>query len=277
MNFSSSSVIYNQEFDVALVYGNQSRQILNEKQIIIEYSYNSKDVLVYSDSTKNISDFYGKKITAIGFNTYFSIDERIPVLAILDTSNYNIYIQENQDMSITRKDIITTDAIFYSNNKNKVPGPAHLAPYGVPQIIYQPPIYNDLRNSKQVFNDAGYGILYSIGLSSYSDYIDKEFIIGTDVLAELNKTELNIKGIENYLSTNGSLFPSDKIYPNSNLYPIKSNYKYVIFKYKVWQSVHSGTYDEVITTPTDTGYFYYQAIPIEKFGKTNLKIKYERS
>ena len=62
----------------------------------------------------------------------------------------------------------------------------------------------------------------------------------------------------------------------TDLYPIKTNYKYIIFKYKVWQLVHRGTYFNVEEVNTDTGYFYHQAIPIEKFGKTNLKIKYER-
>ena len=50
-------------------------------------------------------------------------------MAVLDVSNYNIYLQENQELSVTRKDIITTDALFYSNDKTKIPGPVHLAPY----------------------------------------------------------------------------------------------------------------------------------------------------
>ena len=101
-------------------------------------------------------------------------------------------------------------------------------------------------------------------------------MIGQDIQVEQNGTELNINGLENYLSTDSPLFPSNDIYPSSDLYPIESNYKYIIFKYKVWQMVHSGTYEETVSTPTDTGYYYYQAIPIDKFGKSNLKIKYER-
>lgn len=200
---------------------------------------------------------------------------KTPVCAILDTSNYNMYLQQNQDFSITRRDIITTDALFYSSNKNKIPGPVHLAPYGVPQIIYQPNIYRET-GVWQSFNDRGYGILYSIGLSSYPDYIDKEFIIGEDIQVENNGIELNINGLENYLTKDSPLFCSKNIYASTNLYPVKTNYKYVIFKYKVYQEVHSGTYDDVISTSTDTGYYYYQAIPISKFGKSNLKIKYER-
>ena len=173
-------------------------------------------------------------------------------------------MQENQNLTITRKDIITTDALFYSNDTNKVPGPAHLAPFGVPEII----------QNKEGYYMAAHGILYSIGLSSYTDYIDKEFIIGQDIEVEENGTELNIKGLENYLATDNSLFPSNNIYPSAGLYPIKTNYKYVILKYKTWQMVDSedGTTEILV----DTGYYYYQAFPIDKFGELDLKIKYER-
>ena len=145
----------------------------------------------------------------------------------------------------------------------------------MPQIIYQPDIYQT-EHSWTSFYDTGYGILYSVGLSSYSNYIDKEFIIGKDIQVKNNGTELEIDGIENYMAKDDLIFSHNKIYPSSSIYPIKSNYKYVILKYKVWQLVHSGTYDNTIETPTDTGYFYYQAIPIDKFGKSNIKIKYER-
>lgn len=283
-NLQENSELHNQDFDICFVGGCTYNQTVGESQIIVEYSYDTKfNVWDYSQSigvNNYISNYYGKKITAIGFNSWWINDEKasdkVPVCAVLDVSNYNIYLQENQEVSITRRDVIETDAIFFSNNKNKISGPVHLMPYGIPQIIYQPNIYNNEGNSWYSFNDSGYGILYSIGLSSYTDYIDKEFVIGEDIQVEQNETELNIKGIENYLDTDNPLFCSEDIYASTNLYAIKSKYKYVILKYKVWQEVHSGTIDNVISTPTDTGYYYYQAIPIDKFGKMNLKIKYER-
>lgn len=286
-NLNGSTELNNSNFDICIIFRSNGKQIITEKQVTIQYDYafdveaTIVDYSNLSNTDSKISDYYNRKITAIGFNSYWTDDTnfswKVPVLAVLDTSSYNIYLQEKQEFSITRKDIIITEAIFYSNNKVKIPGPVHLAPYGVPQIINQPNIYEDeTQTSWKSFNDNGYGILYSVGLSSYPDYIDKELIIGKDVFVKQNGTELNINGIENYLSVESPLFPSTKIYPCSNLYPIKSNYKYMILKYKVWQMVHSGTYDNVIATPTDTGYFYYQAIPIDKFGKSNLKIKYER-
>ena len=283
-NIQGNTELHNQDFDICFVGGCTYNQNEGENQIIVEYSYDTNfNVWDYSKKTGNnnyISNYYGKKITEIGFNSWWNSDEKtitkVPVCAVLDVSNYNIYLQENQELSITRRDIIETDAIFYSSNKNKVPAPVHLMPYGVAQIIHQNNIYNNEGNRWYSFNNSGYGILYSIGLSSYTDYIDKEFVIGKDIQAVQNGPELNIKGIENYLSVDNPLFCNEDIYCNTNLYPIKSHYKYLIFKYKVWQDVHSGTYDDVISKSTDTGYYYYQAIPINKFGKINMKIKYER-
>lgn len=273
-NIQGDLEIENQGFDICFFRSN-NKQNVSEQQIIIQYEYNTDAILDYAkNSTIDISNYYGKKITAIGFNSYHTTG--LKICAIMDVSNYNIYLQKNQDIAITRRDIITTDAMFYSNNINKVPGPVHLCPDGVPQIIHQPNIYNQDKTAWSSFNNKGYGILYSIGLSSYPDYIDKEFIIEQDIQVENKGIELNINGLENYLTNDSPLFCGENIYASTNLYPVKTNYKYIIFKYKAWQKVHSGSYGDLISEPTDTGYYYYQAIPIEKFGKSDLKIKYER-
>lgn len=282
-NIKSDMDLHNQDFDICFIGADYSQNI-TEKQIIIQYDYDTSFIYDYKKQTGgdnvNVLDYYNRKITALGFNCTWVNDSesnlKVPVCAVLDTSNYNIYLQENQNFSVTRRDIITTDTLFCSNNKSIIPGPVHLAPYGIPQIINQPNIYNEDNNMHYFFNDRGYGKLYSIGLSSYPDYIDKEFIIGEDIQVENNGIELNINGLENYLTKDSPLFCSKNIYASSDLYPIRTNYKYVIFKYKIYQKVHSGTFDNVISTSTDTGYYYYQAIPISKFGKSNLKIKYER-
>ena len=278
---SSSSKIKNQDFDICFV-GAKCNQDITENQIVIQYDYDTNFIYDYKETVEmDLSKYYGKKITAIGFNVTwmpysFNSIWKYYTCAILDISNYNIYLQKNQELSITRRDIITTDTIFYSNDKKVVPGAVHLAPCGIPQIISQPIIYDETGESWSSFYDCGYGILYSVGLSSYTDYIDKEFIIGKDLQIVENKTELIIKGIENYLVTDNSFFCDKNIYCNTNIYPVRANYKYVILKYKIYQEVHSGTYDNIIAESTDTGYYYYQAIPVDKFGKTNLIIKYER-
>jgi hypothetical protein len=282
-NIQNNSEIHNQEFDICLVGNLEYTEELGKKQITVRYKYSSNFIWDYEKATAQnitISNYYGKKITAIGFNVWWGSDEnfetKLPICAILDVSNYNIYLQKNQNLEVVRKDIITTDAEFWSNS-DKVKSPAHLTPKGIPAVLKQEDIVNE-DGSVSKFNINAFGILYSIGLSSYTDYIDKEFVIGRDVQLEQNNTEIIIKGIENYLSTDNPLFlDSNKLFTNSDLYPIKSNYKYILFKYKVWQEVVTRVDGQDVYTPTDTGTYYYQAIPIDKFGKNDFKIKYERS
>lgn len=129
----------NEDFDVVLLEGASNIiQEISENEISIKYTYKSEWIWGDYHSTtgnlnnnKTIKDFYGKKITAIGFNSYFGLTKnmswRARTCAVLDTSNYNIYLQENQDFVVTRKDIISTDAQFWSKDK-RIKGPTHLAP-----------------------------------------------------------------------------------------------------------------------------------------------------
>ena len=281
-NLNEKSMLVNEDFDVYAFGRVTSTQEVLENKIIVQYQYETDKVLSYSSSNfseqKDISEYYGKKITALGFNNFGSKSTSIytDVKAVLDMSNYNIYLQEKQDFVVTRRDIVTTDALFYSNNKSKVPGPLHLMPVFNKAVIEPNIIYDNTGNYSITGADKSYGVIYSVGLSSFTDRIDKEFIIGEDVEVTQNGTELEIQSIENYLNNENLLYPNSNLYPSSNLYPIKSNYKYIILKYKVWQNILSGTYENPAYTMTDTGYFYYQAIPIDKFGKLNFKIKYER-
>ena len=280
-NLNESSVLVNEDFDVCASYHNTAIQEFSENSVITQYDYKINDVLEYANAnypeTNNISKYYGKKVTAIGFNSFGAKSTSVStnVKAVLDTSNYNIYIQENQDFTVTRKDIITTDALFYSNNKRKISGTIHLAPL-YNEAVIEPTILKNEEGATITGPDISYGVIYSIGMSSYIDRIDKELVIGKDIEIIQNGAELSIEGIENYWSKEKLLYPNSNLYPNSGLYPIKSNYKYIIFKYKVWQNILSGTYENPVYTMTDTGYFYYQVVPISKFGELNLKIKYER-
>lgn len=284
-NVNGETVLKNENFDIVLLFSCFSKtQDITEKKIISQYLYRATEDSIIRDYSEGdsgqhhpIQEYFGRKITALGFNTYWTTSSFInnPVKAYLDTSNYNIYIQENQEFTVTRRDIITTDSLFYSNNVNKVSGPLHLTPMPNKAVIEPNWLYNE-SGAGIGGTDESYGIIYSIGLSSYIDRIDKEFIIGQDVEITQNGTELSIEGIENYLSNEKLLYPNFNLYPSSSLYPIKTNYKYIIIKYKVWQNILSGTYENPVYTMTDTGYFYYQAVPINKFGKLNLEIKYER-
>ena len=279
-NLNEKSVLVNEDFDIFSLYYTANQEV-SENQITTQYNYTFDEVIDFSSlnypNQISISNYIGRKITAIGFSSFGGKSSSVysTVRAVLDTSNYNIYLQPNQEFTVTRKDIISTDALFYSNNVNKVPGPLHLMPVFNKAVIKP----NWLYDESGLYiggTDESYGIIHSIGLSSYINRIDKEFVIGEDIEITQNGAELEIEGIENYLSNEKLLYPNSNLYPSSSLYPVKSNYKYIIIKYKVWQNILSGTYENPVRTMTDTGYFYYQAVPINKFGKLDLKIKYER-
>lgn len=288
INLNDNIELHNQDFDVCFVGGvNNIEQNISQKSINIKYTYFTNfNVYDYKKSTASnvyISDYYGKKITAIGFNSHWLNDAnmqyKIPVLAVIDTSNYNIYLQKNQDIKIVRQDVVSTDAEFYCSN-SKVTGPIHLAPDGGNKIIEQEPFLTDYGNyltydSRQL---RSYGSLYSIGLSSYKNSINKELIIGQDIFINQNGNEIKFPGIENYIS-NKLLHPSI-IYPSSALYPLQSNYKYMFFKYKVYQVMgewtgSNGSYN-MSTYLQDLNIYYYQRAEIDKFGLSDFIIKYER-
>lgn len=267
-NLNETTVLRTEDFDVRSTECLANQEISDTK-IITQYNYKFDDMLSLSEA--------GKKITAIGFFTKRELQETVVLTAkaVLDTSNFNIYLQTNQELTITRKDTVSTDALFYSSDKNKVPGPLHLMPIPNKAII-APNKITDSSGTSITGPDETYGIIYSIGLSLSANKIDKELIIGQDVQVMQNGTELQIEGIENYFSGENLLYSNASLYPNAGIYPTKINYKYIIIKYKVWQNVLSGTDENPVYTMMDTGYFYYQAIPLDKTGNLNLKIKYER-
>jgi len=269
------------DFDVCLVEKTSNvLQEVSEQGVTIQYTYKSDGAIwdYEKDTSENnyIKNYYGKKITAIGFATTWvpsSEAKKNKVCAVLDTSNYNIYLQSNQELVITRKDTISSDALFYCNNK-KIKGPIHLCPIGGEPLL-QHGIINGIKVNPTD------GILYSVGLSPSSTRIEKEFIIGKDIQIEQIDNKLIIKDVNNCFCRESEyvLHPSNYLYPNENVFPLQSKYKYVVFKYKIWQDIISFEFnsEEIVYTPTDTGICYYQAIEISKNGLLNLEIKYERS
>ena len=173
-------------------------------------------------------------------------------------------------MTITRKDIISTDAIFYSSNINKVPAPAHLAPLPLPNILEQQElIINGLHYN---YKNECYGILDSVGYG-YNSYQPKE--LHSPVFYTYDPNLLLNENLTNKDTGYDGDFPQ-KDYPQID-YPSAPKYKYIILKYKVYQVIY--TYDsidnEIIQTPTDTGEYYLQAFPIDMYGNA-IRIKYER-
>lgn len=242
-NLTQDSSITNYNFDIAIVHGASKHQNISEKQVVMQYDYNVliNDYVIdlnlvqqgkkSPETIKYLSDFYDRKITAIGFTTHWYPYKEVPVCAVLDTSNYSIFLERNQDLTISRKDIITTDAEFSTNNKEKVKGPAHLSPLGLPQIIYQPSIVQTLKDDegndyikKHEFYDYAKGVLTSVGLSQNPNYIEKEYKIGEDIQAVNNETEIVINGIINDEKEEGNVYPSDELFPiEPRTLPIQSS------------------------------------------------------
>lgn len=265
-------------FDIALPINlDEFSQNISDKTITAKYIYSAGE-RVYNLSARkyeSIVGYYNRKITAIGFNALFAV-LRLGgyTCSILNTSNYNISLEASQEFVLTRRDTISTDADFWCND-SRVKGPIHLTVDGGPSLLYQDPF---------VTPQPTYAQLYSIGLSSYKDYMDKEYVIGQEIEAVNNGTSISLSGLENILS-NELIYPNEQLHPSNSIYPLKANYKYVIYKYKLFQEIYSrnpsyvegGDEDEFISTWTDTGVYYYQSMPLNLNGNIDLKIKYERS
>lgn len=265
-------------FDIALPINlDEFSQNISDKTITAKYIYSAGE-RVYNLSARkyeSIVGYYNRKITAIGFNALFAV-LRLGgyTCSILNTSNYNISLEASQEFVLTRRDTISTDADFWSND-SRIKGPIHLTVDGGPSLLYQDPF---------VTPQPTYAQLYSIGLSSYKDYMDKEYVIGQEIEVVNNGTSISLSGLENVLS-NDLIYPNEQLHPSNSIYPLKANYKYVIYKYKLFQEIYSrnpsyvegGDEDEFIMTWTDTGAYYYQAMPLNLEGNIDLKIKYERS
>lgn len=272
------------DFDICAVDGAKNIvQNLAENGCDIKYTYDF-DWLIWDYTRKTatdnfISSYYGRKITAIGFAPFWMANDNNKVCAVLDTSNYNIYLQSNQTLSVCRKDIISSDAMFWSNNK-EITGPLHLAPIGGTPLLEQKEKWNIEGYTTITKPQRTYGILESLGFSNSIDEINEEITVNILNPTISEKNEICLASIENYYNKN-SLYTSNGLYPGE-IYAERENYKYIVFKYKIYQEIiyvgkNANGECEEFYSATDTGAYYLQSIEIEKYGMTNLKMKYERS
>ena len=274
IEFDKTSLIPNEKFDVCLMSDEIIKQEGNEKKVIIQYDYlfNSNSFLFdYSDLESNrlISNYYGKKITAIGFNSDWTPTvggQFTGVCAIVDVSNYNLYLQEGQEFSVTRKDVISTDIEFHSPF-NEVKYPVHLAPANI-QNLYLPKL-----ESYEYWDTVAYPILYSVGYGNDKIEMMEEHVIENDeafLKAENNK--LYINNIKIYESVSNIFLPQFLPFCAT-----RSNYKYIILKYKIYQRLNNNSGSDIITTTIDSGYYYQCVMPITEYGQKSIVISYERS
>lgn len=266
LHIEEDSEFYGEDFDVFSLSANDNQilQTISNRQITTQYKYPlEQQVLKHLNDSFTFtylnSEFAGRKLTAIAFfpiwmcilgtGTY-----RIPARAVLDVSSYNIYIEENAPLSITRKDIIKTDADFYS-------------PFGnVKGFIHLLPQKNGLTNYNQ---NRQYGVLYSVGISSNPRNFENELIIGQDITVTRNGKKISFSSISNNFNPR-KIFPNSKIFPSSRLYPLKSSYNYIFLKYKVYEAPN-GTY-------VDSGKYYYAIKKVDfiKSDWIDFEINYDR-
>jgi len=205
--------------------------------ISILYNYHfDEGIDINSGSLINKEEYYGKKITALAFGKVDKIN------ACLDVSNYEIYVLEDENLTLTRKDSFSTDGIVFGYDF-----PVHLSPIGDRE--------NSIFNADfEVYEDI-HAKLYSIGFAKALGVTSEEYIINEDISIKIiddKSFSFNLKkGDDVSLYPNTTLYTSDNLYPlplyvqhefypqnnlyaSNDLYPSDSNYKYIFYKYKLY-------------------------------------------
>ena len=223
------------EFDLA-IYDPIINVNGSSNSVTTIYNYMTTDNKIYNlkeQKTEDLNVYKDKKITAIGFG----LNE---VMACIDTFDYGVYIVEGEKLTIARKDKMTTDGECIG-----IDYPLHIASVSnKTQILESEAIYVPI-----------WARLYSIGFGTTKGIIDDEYIIGKDIeVIKENNTEFGfnlLKGFEESIYPNETLYagadlypmplykkeekyPSTDLYATDSMYPMQANYKYIIYKYRLF-------------------------------------------
>lgn len=209
----------------------------NNQGVNAIYTYSTQNGIYDIATEENIDDlnnYVGKKVTALAFGNE-------EVLACIDTSNYSIYVIKDEELNISRKDIISSDAIC-----DGVDYPIHLAP------IFETVTYD---SAEEKYQAPVYAKLYSIGLGQIVGKMSEEYVIGKDIdVKEESNTSFGFnlrKGNEQSIFPRNNLycgsgkyplplyvrkelFTRTNLYSSNRLYPLASNYKYIIYRYEIY-------------------------------------------
>ncbi len=252
LDFDVESILYPSDFDIEFTMTNNYISNSTNKNEI-EYIY------------KSASRYSNKKITAIGF---FANDI---CYACLDLFDYSLTIKETDNVSIVRKDIISTEATFNSSS-SRVTYPIHLTPLPIewneanPKTTEEYPYYESLASAH----------IYSVGLGTNKNDMQKEIVLDDNNVEFFGDKIIfrNIFSNENLL---GILEPSSR-QPSNNLYPTDTEnyFTHIFIKYKLYYNIYDRqggiNYQHV-----DTGKWYTLSVPITATGDFDYAIKYERS
>lgn len=234
---------------------NKNIEVLSSISIINKYYYQTPQV------GQEWSAYVGKPIISIGFANYDYTLNKYIIYAYLDVSNYNIIVQENQPIIISRIDKITSDMNFWSNS-DKIKAPYHLTVDGLHEIYGME--YGRILPK-----------LYSIGFGVLPYTLNKEYLVENLTIRRGNTGIVEIQDIlEAQYKPNTKYFNKD-IYFNNDWCFQECTYNYMIYKFKLYKETYSDPEKDPVWI--DTGLFYTQYKKIEKNGNINLSIKYERS
>lgn len=253
LQFDTDSIITNDQFDIAIIFNSfQKNTVYKDNKIIVDYTYNQSNELysIYdyeaggsTGRNTDFSEYKGRKVTAIGFNTSWMPREQFPVCSIINTSNYNIYLDPNQQLSFTRRDTIESDLIFFTNSN--LDGAIHLTPERYLQ-----------------------GKLVAIGFSNSRDFIDDIHYI-EDMEIERDNFSISFPKLPNVIGN--SLVASDNIAASNSLVCGKETFKYLVLQYMVFE-IHMVDGEYQIQYKGD----YFMSNELEKYGNTKITLKYER-
>lgn len=190
---TSDSLIRCDTFDIEISTINIS-SFNSTNKIVNKYIYNSEDGYIYDYSkgtSQNIriSDYRNQKIYALGFS-FSGSDATLNVDAVLDVSNYDMYIYDDEEILITRIDEISTDAIFTSLHE-KVKFPVHLSGQGIKGIIPEQQIWDSNHVNSYIIYNNSYAKLTNFGFSNSIDNIEVEYDIKDNYTVDANTFKIN--------------------------------------------------------------------------------------
>lgn len=257
LEFDETSILSQYDFDLEL----------SMKNNYMNTSSNRNEIQYVYMLDENISDYIGRRITAVGF-----FDEYGDVCyACLDLYDYSMTIKNNESVAILRKDTLSTEATFTSSSL-KVKYPIHLSPFVLdwyednPKTTQEYPVYGGFATAR----------LESVGLGTNKTEMKKEVILDSENTIYFGN-KIIFKNIFSNENTLGLLQPSFK-YPSNDLYPADTtnSFTYVFLKYKLYYNIYdspnSANYEHI-----DTGEWYTLSIPFNIDGEFNYAIQYERS
>lgn len=227
-------------------FGKMSQLTNNSVKII--YNFDGRPFYEYNNdyySYNSFNMFNGRKITAIGFGYAGH------VFAVVDTNDMDIYIDRNENISITRVDLYKSDGIVKGFDY-----PLHLV--------------NDLAHYQDNFDERINAQLYSVGFGNKLGLVEEEYLIN-DVLEERGDTYVILN-----VNRNKEIghYPSEELI--TGFHPIRDNTKYLIFKYRLYKIIKTIVEEQVVETYEDLDEYYTMSILNEDYGNLNIKLEIER-